>query len=73
VARDPKKIEREIEEARDALAGTLDELSERAHPSRFVESGTEAVQSKLADPRIRYPLIGLGVLVVLLLVRRLFR
>lgn len=73
MARDPEKIQREIEEARDALAGTLDELSERAHPRRFVESGTDALQSRLADPRIRYPLIGLGVLVMLLLVRKLFR
>lgn len=73
MARDPESIQREIEEARDALAGTLDELSDRAHPSRFVESGAEAVQSKLADPKIRFPLIGLGVLIVLLLVRRLFR
>ncbi|GDY33831.1 DUF3618 domain-containing protein [Gandjariella thermophila] len=73
MARDPEMIQREIEEAREALAGTLDELSERAHPSRFVESGADALRSRLADPRIKYPLIGLGVLVVLVLLRRLFR
>jgi hypothetical protein len=73
VARDPEKIQQEIEEAREVLAGALDELSERAHPSRFVESGTEAVTSKLADPKVRYPLIAVAVLIVLVLVRRLFR
>ena len=73
MARDPETIEREIEQAREALASTLDELGNRAHPKRFVESGKATVQGRLADPRVRYPLIAVGVLVVLLMVRRLFR
>jgi len=73
VARDPETIEREIEQAREALAATLDELGQRAHPKRFVESGKAGVQSRLADPRVRYPLIAVAVLIALLMVRRLFR
>ncbi|MFB9904941.1 DUF3618 domain-containing protein [Allokutzneria oryzae] len=73
MARDPDTIEREIEQARDALATTLDQLSVRAHPKRFVETGSEAVRHKLDDPKIKLPLIGFGVLVALTLVRRLFR
>jgi hypothetical protein len=73
VARDPETIEREIEQARDALAATLDELGQRAHPKRFVESGTATVRDRLADPRVRYPLIGVAVLMLLLMVRRIFR
>jgi hypothetical protein len=73
VARDPDTIQREIEKARDALAENLDALSERANPKRLVDSGRESVQSKLAEPKIRYALIAVGVLVALAIVRRMFR
>lgn len=73
MARDPEAIEREIEQAREALAATLDELGQRTNPKRFVESGKASVQSRLADPRVRYPLIAVAVLIVLLMVRRIFR
>jgi hypothetical protein len=73
VARDPDTIERDIEQARDALAATLDELSERANPKRFVESGKASARQRLADPRVRYPLIAVGVLILVALLRRLFR
>ncbi len=77
MARDPDTIEREIDQARDALAATLDELGVRADPKRILESGKQSlqttVQTALADPKVRYSLIGLGALVALLMVRRLFR
>jgi hypothetical protein len=73
VARDPDTIQREIEQARDALAESLDELSERAHPKRLVDAGKESMQARLADPRIRYGLIALGALLAFALLRRLFR
>lgn len=73
MARDPDAIQRDIEQARDALAATLDELSIKASPKRFVESGKASVQEKLNDPRVRYVLIGTGVLVTLIVVRRVFR
>ncbi|MDQ2707751.1 MAG: DUF3618 domain-containing protein [Actinomycetota bacterium] len=73
MARDPDTIQREIEEARDALADTLDALAERAHPKRLVEGGKQAAQEKLEDPRVRYALIAVGGLVALLLARKIFR
>lgn len=73
MARDPDSIEREIEQAREALASTLDELGERANPKHLVEQGKQTVQTTLEDPRVRYSLIGLGVLIALLLLRKLFR
>ncbi|WP_199442491.1 DUF3618 domain-containing protein [Umezawaea beigongshangensis] len=73
MARDPDTIQREIEQARDALALTLDELGTRADPKRFVEAGKESVRSKLDDPRVRYALIAVGVVVGIAVVRRLFR
>lgn len=72
VARDPETIQREIEKARDALADSLDVLSERANPKRFVDSGRQTVQGKLADPRIKYGLIAVGVLIGLAVVKKMF-
>jgi hypothetical protein len=73
VPRDPDTIQREIEQARDALADSLDELSERAHPKHLVEAGKQSVQGRLADPRIRYGLMALGALLAFAFLRRLFR
>jgi hypothetical protein len=73
VARDPDTIQREIEQARDALAESLDALGERAHPKRFVDAGKESLQARLADPRIRYGLMVLGALILFAFIRRLFR
>ena len=73
MARDPDIIQREIEQARDALATTMDELAIRANPQRVVEHGKASVQATLANPKARYPLIGLGALIVLGLLRKLFR
>lgn len=73
MARDPDAVQREIEQARDALAATLDELGTRANPQRFVEAGKASVQEKLNDPRVRYVLIGAGVLVAVIVVRKVIR
>ncbi len=73
VARDPDAIQRDIEKARDSLAVTLDELSTKADPKRFVESGKASVQDKLNDPRVRYAMIGVGALVAVIVVRKIFR
>ncbi|MGH3439704.1 MAG: DUF3618 domain-containing protein [Sciscionella sp.] len=73
MARDPDTIQRDIEQARDSLATTLDELGTKASPKRAVESAKSSVRAKLAEPKVRYPLIGAGALLVLLLVRKIFR
>ncbi len=73
MTRDPDAIQREIESARNALAESLDELSDRANPKHLVESGKQSVQARLDDPKVRYALIGVGALVGLIIIRRLFR
>ncbi|MBV9161547.1 MAG: DUF3618 domain-containing protein [Pseudonocardiales bacterium] len=73
MARDADTIERDIEQARDALAATLQEIGTRADPQRLVEAGKAQVETTLADPRVRYSLIGVGALLVLVLLRKLFR
>ena len=73
MARDPETIEREIEQAREALAATLDQLGQRASPKRIMESGKATVRSRLEDPRVRYSLIAVAMLIAVLMVRRIFR
>lgn len=73
MARDPDTIQREIEQARDALASTLDELSTKASPKRVVDNVKQSAVSTLSEPKIKYPLLGLGALILLLLLRKLFR
>jgi hypothetical protein len=73
VARDPDTIQREIERSRDALAGSLDVLTARVNPKKLADDGRQAAAAKLADPRIKYALVGVGVLVVAALVRSIFR
>ena len=73
MARDPDTIQSEIEKARDALAESLDVLSERANPKRFVDQGRASLQQRLADPKIKFGLMALGVLIALAVLRKLFR
>ena len=73
MARDPDTIQQEIEKARDALAESLDVLSERASPKRFVEQGRATLRQRLADPKIKYGLIALGVVIAAAVLRKLFR
>ncbi|WP_181783259.1 DUF3618 domain-containing protein [Pseudonocardia pini] len=72
MARDPENIENEIEKTRDALAASLDALTDRANPKRFVDTGKQQVQAKLADPKIRYALIGVGAVLALAVLKKLF-
>jgi hypothetical protein len=73
VARDPDTIQSEIEKARDALAESLDVLGDRANPKRLVDQGRASLQQRLADPKIKYSLILVGVILVAAVLRRLFR
>jgi Protein of unknown function (DUF3618) len=73
MARDADTIERDIEKARDALAATLQEIGTRADPKRLVEAGKEQVEATMGNPTVRYSLMGLGALIVLVLLRKLFR
>jgi hypothetical protein len=73
VARDVETIKDEIERARNALAVAVDEISDRANPKPVVARGKQTVRSTLNDPRVKFPLIGVGVLIVALIIRKIFR
>lgn len=73
MARDPETIEREIEHARTALAATLDQLTVKADPKKLAETAKDGLRAKLDNPKVKYPLIGGGILVLVLLVRKLLK
>ncbi len=73
MARDADTIQAEIERARDALAVTVDELTIRANPKRLADDGKRVLLAKISAPRIKYPLIGVGVLLGALIIRKLLR
>lgn len=73
MARDPDTIQREIEQAREALASTLDQLGTKASPKRLVDNAKTSARNKFDDPKIKYTVIAVGAVVGLLLVRKLFR
>lgn len=73
MARDPEDIEREIERAREALATTLDRIGEKANPKQLTDAAKTSVRSKLEEPKVKYPLVGAGVLIGVLLLRKLLR
>ena len=73
MARDPETIEREIEQARTALAATLDQLSVKADPKKLADAAKDGVRAKLDQPKVKYPLIGAAVLIVALLLRKLLK
>jgi hypothetical protein len=72
VARDPDTIQREIEQARDALASTLDQLGTKANPKRLVDGAKSSARSTLAEPKVKYSRIGVAALILLLLLRKIF-
>lgn len=71
--RDPETIERDIERAREALAATLDRIGDRANPRHLADSARMTAVAKLEEPKIKMPLIGAGVLIAVLLLRKLLR
>jgi hypothetical protein len=62
VAKDTERIEQEIEAARERLASTLDEIAVRADPQRLAEGTKQLALAKVNQPKVKYTLIGVGVL-----------
>ncbi|NNG37248.1 DUF3618 domain-containing protein [Nakamurella aerolata] len=73
MARDVETIQAEIDRARNALAVAVDEISDRANPKALAERGKQTAVATLNDPKVKFPLIGVGVLILLLIIRKIFR
>jgi hypothetical protein len=71
--RDPDTIKRDIDQARDQLALTVDSLTERANPQRLVNDVKAGVVRFLKKPAVAISLAGVGTLVLVVVVRRVRR
>jgi hypothetical protein len=71
--RDPDTIKRDIDQARDQLASTVDSLAERANPRRVAGDVKAAVARFVKKPAVAVSLAGVGALMLALLVRRIRR
>lgn len=71
--RDPESIKRDIDQARDQLALTVDSLAERANPQRLADDVKTAVIGFIKKPAVAASLAGAGALVVVVVVRRIKR
>jgi len=71
--RDAQLIRAEIEQARDQLALTVDQLATRLAPARLVDQTKEAIRAKLTSPTGKKVLAGGGVIVTLIVIRNIRR
>ena len=69
--RDPDTIKQEIDHPRDQLASTVDSLAERANPRRIADDLKARVVRFITKPAVTISLAGVGVVVVVLVVRRI--
>jgi hypothetical protein len=68
--RDPDTIKRDIDQARDQLAATVDTLAVRANPQRIAADIKAGVVRFLKKPAVAASLAGVGVVIVVVVVRR---
>ncbi len=68
--RDAEAIKRDIESARVTLASSVDQLAYRANPKRVVESTKTTLLAKAQTPQGKAVIGGAGLVLVLLIVRR---
>jgi hypothetical protein len=68
--RDPDVIKQEIDAARDQLAATVDSLAVRANPRRIADDVKAAIVNFVKKPAVAASLAGLGLVTVVLVIRR---
>jgi len=69
--RDPEVIKAEIDQARDRLAVTVDSLAVRANPQRIADDVKTALLNFVKRPPVAATLAGVGVVTVVLVIRRI--
>lgn len=69
--RDPDSIKKDIDQARDQLASTVDALAERANPRRIADDVKATVIQFVKKPAVMASIAGLGTVVVIVVVRRI--
>lgn len=71
--RDPDDIKKEIDQVRTQLAATVDALAERVNPKRIAECVKARVVAFVQNPVVTISLVGVAVLAVVLVFRRIRR
>ena len=71
--RTAEQVQREIEGARDALADAIDQLATRTNPKRLADEAKQSVIAKAQTPVGKAVIGGVGLIVVLLVTRRIRR
>ena len=71
--RDPEAIKKDIDQARDQLAATVDSLAVRANPQRLADDAKAKVVAFVTKPPVLASLAGVGAVVVVVLIRRVRR
>jgi Protein of unknown function (DUF3618) len=71
--RDPEVIKQEIDAARERLATTVDTLAERANPRRIAHDAKSKVLTFVQQPAVKVTLAGIGVVVAIVVIRRITR
>lgn len=66
---DTERIEREIVQAREDLAKTLDALAERTSPQRLADDAKTKAVALVNKPAVKYGLAAVGVVAVLVVIR----
>lgn len=69
--RDPEAIMKDIDQARDRLALTVDSLAERANPRRLADDVKAKAIAFVKKPAVMASLAGVGTLTVVLVIRRI--
>ncbi len=73
MADETERIEQQIAQAREDLAATLDQLADRANPQRLADDAKARAVAVLDTPAVKYTLAGVGVLVVVGVIRKVTR
>ena len=69
--RDPDTIKKDIDEAREQLASTVDTLAQRANPRHLADRAKARLIGFVRQPVVVVSLAGLGALSVVIVVRRI--
>jgi hypothetical protein len=73
VERDVQQIRTDIEQARDQLAVTVDQLADRLAPQRLADQIKASIKAKATSPAGKAVIGGSAVLLTLIVVRNLRR
>ncbi len=71
--RSAEQIQRDIEQARDVLAASVDEIAARTNPQRLTDQAKQVARERATSPAGRAVIIGVGALFVVYLVWRVRR